>query len=116
MGAGCIAALLVFVSKARSQTLDPSGTQLYKFCVTKPAEDPLGGGSGMFCLGYLTSMRNVMASGSPLAGQRACIPAKADGNQIVDVVTNYIRSHPDTRHLPAYVLVSRAFSASFPCR
>lgn len=92
-----------------------SGNDLYRYCTVKSAE-PLALSSAMVCLGYLTAILDVLSSGAPVAGKRACVPASAEEDQVVDITTGYIRAHPEIRHLAALWIVGQAFAASFPCR
>ena len=101
-------------AQSRRLLQDMSGNNLYRYCVVESGE-PLAMQSAMFCLGYLTAILDVLSSG-PVAGKRACIPASVDENQVVDIATGYIRSHPEIRHLTALAIVAQAFAASFPCR
>jgi hypothetical protein len=68
------------------------------------------------CLGYLSSIIDIQSSGSAINGKKACIPRNADMNQIVDLFKNYVRDHPEKRHLLAANLAAEAFALAFPCR
>ncbi len=50
------------------------------------------------------------------AEAKACIPQNADISQMVDLFKNYVRDHPDRRHLLAANLAAEAFALAFPCR
>jgi hypothetical protein len=50
----------------------------------------------------------------PVGGRKACIPANADMNQIVDVFRGYLKEHPEKRHLISANLAGEAFSQAFP--
>jgi hypothetical protein len=65
---------------------------------------------------YLLSIVNIQTSGAAVGGKKACIPPNADMKQIVDVFRNYVRDHPEKRHLLAANLAAEAFALAFPCR
>lgn len=103
------------VTPAECRTLQMTGNNLQRFCLAK-GDEGLGATPNILCLGYITAILELLDSGSVVGGRRACIPQDADANQLNDIVTNYIRSHPETRHLAAHYLVALAFSLAFPCR
>lgn len=94
-----------------------NGNHLYADCTaanSKVATDQwLMAGT---CMGYLIAVMDALSLGNSINGFKACIPSNADMNQIVDVVKNFIRDHPEKRHLMATALVAEAFSGAFPCR
>jgi hypothetical protein len=52
------------------------------------------------CLGYVLAVVDFLASGN--SGRfKACLPANADMNQVMDIVKNFLRDHPEKRHLIA---------------
>lgn len=67
------------------------------------------------CIGYVTAIMDALSSGNSVNGFKACVPVNADMNQIVDLVKNFIRDHPEKRHLVAEGLVAEAFARAFPC-
>jgi hypothetical protein len=74
-----------------------------KWCATNANRERIGdvaiqAGS---CLGYLFSIIDIQSSGGAVNGKKACIPRNADMNQMVDLFKNYVRAHPDRRHLLA---------------
>ena len=44
------------------------------------------------------------------------MPSTVTVGQVHDMVRNYIRNTPAERHLPADVLISKAFGVAFPCK
>jgi hypothetical protein len=94
-----------------------NGNQLYTNCTARNTEGPTYQGllAGI-CIGYVTAITDALSSGNSVNGFKACIPISADMNQIVDVVKNFIRDHPEKRHLIAGSLVADAFARAFPCR
>jgi hypothetical protein len=53
-------------------------------------------------------------SGS-VGGWRTCVPPSVVNDQAVDVVTNFLRAHPEDRHHSAVSLVLQALAEAFPC-
>lgn len=44
-----------------------------------------------------------------------CAPASVTGEDIIDIVIEYLEDHPDERHEPAYLLTLKATVTAFPC-
>jgi Rap1a immunity proteins len=108
--------LLPGISQAEIRNFD--GNTLSNLCKTNanrdtPSELAMQAGA---CLGYLSSIIDIQTTGGAVIGRRACIPANADMNQIVDLFKNYVREHPERRHLLAANLAAEAFALAFPCR
>lgn len=104
------------ISQAQIRNFD--GNTLSNLCNTNanretPTDLAMQAGA---CLGYLSSIIDIQTSGGQVNGRRACIPANADTNQIVDLFKNYVRDHPERRHLLAANLAAEAFALAFPCR
>jgi Rap1a immunity proteins len=104
------------VSHAEIRNVD--GNMLSTWCVTNANRERLGDVAmqGGGCFGYLSSIIDIQTSGSAVNGKKACIPLNADMNQIVDLFKNYVRDHPERRHLLAANLAAEAFALAFPCR
>jgi hypothetical protein len=69
-----------------------------------------------FCRGYIAGVADILEN-REVAGYRACIPAPtAEISQLAEVVTNFLRDHPDERHLTAASNVAFALSKAFPCK
>jgi hypothetical protein len=66
--------------------------------------------SRMYALGYVAgvvdSLNQVVF----------CMPSTVTVGQVNDMIRNYLRNTPAERHLPADVIITRAFSAVFPCK
>lgn len=45
-----------------------------------------------------------------------CMPDNVIARQVLDVSCAFLRSNPDKRHLPAFMLVRASLSQAFPCR
>src|SRR4051794_38598655 len=59
--------------------------------------------------GYVQGIADAL-----LIGQ-SCVEAGVTLNQIVEISANYIRKHPERRHLAAKQLIVEAVSEAFPC-
>jgi hypothetical protein len=109
---------LQFLTAARAEIRNADGNIVSTWCSTNANRERMGdvamqAGS---CLGYLWSIIDIQSSGSAVNGKKACIPRNADMNQMVDLFKNYVRDHPDRRHLLAANLAAEAFALAFPCR
>jgi hypothetical protein len=109
---------LHFPGVPRAEIMNADGNTVSKWCATnanreRPGDVAMQGGA---CVGYLSSIIDIQTSGSAVNGKKACIPLNADMNQIVDLFKNYVRDHPERRHLLAANLAAEAFALAFPCR
>ena len=104
--------MLLFVSSVNAQYT--TGNQLYELCQFQ--EDPIKFmPCEFFIIGawemYLTA---VGFSNSP--PQRGiCAPENSSKSQTVDIVKNYLESHPENRHVEATALIVLALSEVWPC-
>jgi hypothetical protein len=62
------------------------------------------------CKGFLLGAMDTLTM-----KQELCPPDGLDGQQIVDIVSAWLRAHPETRHLAAAPLVEVALKEKFPC-
>jgi hypothetical protein len=69
------------------------------------------------CLGYVTGVVDTlnMMQGLNL-GTAVCVPNGATVSQIVDVVAQRLRDHPEARHYAAAFQALLALRQSFPCK
>ena len=88
------------------------GNGLYGVCST-----PQLGEQG-YCLGYVVGTLDTLfdAQEKGTMPQLVCVPGNVSGNQVRDVVVNYLAGHPEQRHFAASSLVLRALSMAFPCK
>jgi len=113
-----VIASLYFFAPAQAEIRNADGNIVSTWCATNANRERIGdfamqAGS---CFGYLSSIIDIQSSGGAVNGKRACIPQNADMNQMVDLFKNYVRDHPDRRHLLAANLAAEAFALAFPCR
>jgi hypothetical protein len=66
--------------------------------------------SKMYALGYIAgvvdSMNQIVF----------CLPSTVTVGQLNDMIRNYLRNTPAERHLPADVIIVKAFGVAFPCK
>ena len=109
---------LHFPAAAQAEIRNADGNNVSAWCSTNANRERIGdfamqaGG----CFGYLSSVIDILTFGNAVNGKKACIPRNADMNQMVDLFKNYVRDHPEKRHLLAANLAAEAFALAFPCR
>jgi hypothetical protein len=104
-----LAAGLFWPAPAFSQALPGyfmSGNELYTDCTAS-----LDTMERHFCLGYVVGITD----GSNFHGAM-CVPSGVTRDQITDVVTNYLRAHPEGRDHSAAEQVLIALGQVFPCK
>ena len=71
------------------------------------------------CIGYVEGIADAMAAiqahDGSLQGSRACIPDTVLSTQVRDIVTRFLREHPELRHVSAASVVAHALAEAFPC-
>jgi Ssp1 endopeptidase immunity protein Rap1a len=72
----------------------------------------------MNCSGYARGVADTIQLWRGAEGDKApaCIPEKVTTQQLIDVGLRFMRENPAERHLPAGVLLTRAFSLAWPCK
>jgi hypothetical protein len=102
-------ALVVLVVAGSSSAWGTSrGNDLYKWCSD---DHPQAQG---LCMGYINGMAHEMEAEAH-RGQ-ICLPENSMFSQVMDVVKNYLRDHPDNRHKGTPELVRNALIIAFPCK
>ena len=98
-----------------------SGNDLYPLCSATPENVPGDQQANAstqwgFCRGYIAGVADILENGE-VAGYRACRAAPpVEIGQLAEVVTNFLRDHPDERQLTAASNVAFALSKAFPCK
>ena len=82
-----------------------NGNELHESC--QRPESPASRG---LCSGYIVGVADTLKNLGAF-----CWPRGSTRGQVTDVVTLYLRDHPEKRHLPAYELVTAALKEKFPC-
>lgn len=94
-----------------SNTLTGTGNELLRTCTeTTPPHRIL------ICLSYVDGVSDgfTIAQNS-IPRPYICIPSGVTLRQKVDVVTAYLRAHPESRHQPASFLTLQAMQQAWPC-
>ena len=69
-----------------------------------------------FCVGYIQGVVNGYDLAQTTYKLRDfCEPANAQNGQVFEVVTNFVKGHPEVRHWQTRELVARAMIEAFPC-
>jgi Rap1a immunity proteins len=82
------------------------GNRLFTDCSA-----PVGSQDRMGCIGYVTGITDALT-----LLQVVCTPDHSTVGQMLDVVLNQLRAHPEMRHLPAALQARLALQQAFPCR
>jgi hypothetical protein len=88
-----------------------SGNDLHGYCSVDRGNLHYAQYMGI-CQGFVAGV--VDSSLRPLSF-RVCVPAGVTLQQTADVVTNYLRDHPEERHYTAQSLVVFALQQAWPC-
>lgn len=92
-----------------------SGNDLYQDCTTR--EDAAAYyQKRAYCMGYIVGVADANSTfGAIIRRPLFCLSAGVTTGQLVDVVTRYLETHPQSRHYAAASLVGGAFMEAFPC-
>lgn len=87
------------------------GNRLYDACTS---------GNSDGCMSYVSGVVDTLLftgviRNAPGQGASICLPPSVIQQQLVDVVTNYLTAHPETRQYAAASEVSAALKIAFPC-
>jgi len=113
---GVVAAVAVW-GEARAETSAfINGNELHEYCNSPRGTERYG-----LCVGYIVGVSDALASGTTnlpvlIFGWRACIPKNVTIGQVTDVVTKWLREHPQDRHYLATGIVAEALAKAFPCK
>jgi hypothetical protein len=80
-----------------------NGNELYEMCSKQST-------AAVQCVGYVEGIADADETSARISDWRWCMPAKVAAGQLVDVVVQYIFSHPSIWELNAAPLVVAAFS------
>ncbi len=84
------------------------GAQLFRDCQADTAS-----GQG-FCLGYTSGIADILVH-RPVNGFKVCFVEKVSAGQIKDVVSKWLKDHPERRQYGAPGLVANALAEAYPC-
>ena len=68
-----------------------------------------------FCYGYIDAVADYLFQKHPMGEFTACVSNAPDDSQLRFVVVQFLRDHPDLRHLSAPELVARALAEKYRC-
>jgi len=83
-----------------------TGNSLYQQCTAG-----LESRTSFLCTGYMIAISDALNSEGLI-----CSPQDSSVGQAIDVTVNYLRDHPEQRHLTAYSLARAALIGAFPCK
>ncbi len=102
-----LGALLVAGLTAATPVRAQTAMNFYSQCSNGMTAGVLNRG---YCHSYMTRLVNgLIASGS------VCLPAGVTDTQLVMIVQNYMRSHPERPNQSATVVIGQAVPGAFPC-
>lgn len=90
-----------------------TGSELHASCIAQSPEAAAPQKRAM-CRGYIGGAIDALTLDHFLRGQQACIPNEVTLGQIIDVVTNYLRDNPASRHNGAALIARVAIVEAFP--
>jgi hypothetical protein len=93
-------------SQADQVTTFLTGNQLYEYCTSQTNVV-----AKTMCLGYVAGTFDTLD-----AMGMTCRPNEVTMGQAQDMITNYLRDHPETRHLNGADLVGAVLAKTFPCK
>ena len=107
---GCVAAILLSgPSAARADLYGQyfiNGNMLWDQCSQ----------NRNYCLGYIMGIDDAIeAANGFLLCWKSCVPREETGEQVVDVVIQYLGRHPEERHYGAPGIIAHALQEAFPC-
>jgi hypothetical protein len=108
--------MTLFAGSARAEIR--TGNQLFEFCEpdeTFVAAYLLGLEDMAEFAQVVTSTQNGKNFAASMVMRPYCPPEGSTFGQSSSVVCEYLRKHPDVRHLPAVGLVQRAMKDASPC-
>jgi len=101
-----VAAGMAVSAGARAYFRD--GNRLYADCAGN-------GAGGLYCIAYIDGIADAMRH-DRILGRTACVPEHATAGQLQAVVAQFLKVHPELRHLGGVSLVVDALAEAFPCR
>ena len=111
--AGVILAVLLALAQANPTPQSAgsylNGNELYDQC-QRP--------ESTLCLAYVMGIYDghLDAVAQDRARRMVCLTGSVEAQQLKDVVTRYLRDHPETRHATAASIALYALGQAFPCR
>jgi len=109
LGLVCCALLLFFLVIGGAKAKDfVSGNELWDNCQDSNRLK--------FCYGYILGAAETYRVTRPMKSQPFfCMSPEVQNQQVLDIVTSYLREHPEKRQWPGPTLVIFALGEKFPC-
>lgn len=101
--------LVAFFSCSAHGGTYESGNSLLELLTAEPGSAELALAYG-YVIGVTDAYRNDLKQENPF-----CPPPLVTKQQVVDIVTSWLKSNPTLRHYTAPSIVAGALSLSFPC-
>jgi hypothetical protein len=103
--------LLFAPTVAKAQAITDAAS-LLKRCGAIQLTNP---SAGLGCRGYIGAVADVLAAGNTIDALRACPPRTIKRENLVRTVITWLQKNPNALPFPAYLAVTRALAATFPC-
>ena len=112
-----VVVLAIFAVGATTQDDSTTGIALLRDC-----EESLRASGdfarAQYCSGVVEGTARTLAflaRENALTAMQVCVPEDASGDQLVQVVLQYLSERPQELHLPDAELVAAALAAAYPC-
>ena len=104
-----VAALALVLATQQVPILSISGNDLWEVCSVNTEQ-------GAACNSYVAGVLDTYSAfETMMSAPDYCVPERATYTQATDVVVEYIRRNPGTRHHPGVVIVLTAVREGFGC-
>jgi len=94
-----------------SHTTFRTGNELYESCISKTNSSQTNSAQNIFCLAYVAGIFDALES-----LRMTCRPNEVTMGQAQDMIANYLRDHPEARHVAAADIVGSVLLKTFPCK
>jgi hypothetical protein len=101
--------LFIFFNSANAATFE-TGNAIYSGLEDWKRDSSINSIRASTSFGYVIGVHDA------LQDALICSPPNITKGQIVDVVFNYLKENPQTRHLSAEVLINQALIRFYPCK
>jgi hypothetical protein len=109
-GLAILVAGIVVLSATSGQAFFELGKSLKFKCLADPNSN-----EGAQCLGYISSIADVMKEGNKINNFKACIPDSANDTDILAIARKVLKESPNNLHYTGSDLIAYAYQDAFPC-
>lgn len=94
------------------------GNELYKYCSAQKEKSPSYVHAQASCVGYVVGLIDweYAVAVSQRAKPAFCVKDGMTVQQVVDIVINYLKAHPELRHHNGAWIAGEALRQAVPCR